>query len=195
MTGGKPGRRSTIGHGPTFEPTGANMTTNKSLPIVLITGTSGFLGPGDRQWLDGRYRVIGLDVPNAEGKRRRGRRRFEIDLTSDESVAKAMAEVRERGAGASPRSSISPPITTRPARTTRNTTRSPSRARAGSSTAQDARDRAVRLLQHHAGARSEPGKGREDRRGFAARSALGLPEIEGGDRGSDRRRARRHKDR
>jgi hypothetical protein len=45
-----------------LEPTSANMTTNKSLPIVPITGSSGFLGQAISNGLRGRYRVIGFDL-------------------------------------------------------------------------------------------------------------------------------------
>ena len=81
-----------------LEPTGANMTTNKSLPIVLITGSSGFLGQAITNGLKGRYRVIGFDLPNAR-QTAKGTETVPVDLTSDDSVTKAVEEVRERGNG------------------------------------------------------------------------------------------------
>ena len=64
-------------------------------PNVLITGSSGFLGQAIARGLLQRYRVIGLDVEAAERSDRRACIRFGIDLTSDESVGDAMAQVRE----------------------------------------------------------------------------------------------------
>nr|WP_240992685.1 NAD-dependent epimerase/dehydratase family protein [Mesorhizobium ciceri] len=66
-----------------------------SRPTVLITGSSGFLGQAIARGLLQRYRVIGLDA-----RRPRepidGMDTLAIDLTSDESVIAAMADVRER---------------------------------------------------------------------------------------------------
>lgn len=64
-------------------------------PTVLITGSSGFLGQAIARSLLGRYRVIGLDVVGPK-KPLSGMDTIEIDLTSDENVAHAMAEVRKR---------------------------------------------------------------------------------------------------
>ncbi|MBX3540463.1 MAG: NAD-dependent epimerase/dehydratase family protein [Chelatococcus sp.] len=67
-------------------------------PTVLITGSNGFLGQAIGESLVERYQVIGLDV----AKPRQpvpGIETLEIDLTSDESVAKALATVRERSGG------------------------------------------------------------------------------------------------
>ena len=66
-----------------------------SLPTVLITGSSGFLGQAIARGLLGRYRIIGLDVKEPK-KPLDGMDTLEIDLTSDESVAKVLAEVRRR---------------------------------------------------------------------------------------------------
>jgi nucleoside-diphosphate-sugar epimerase/uncharacterized membrane protein len=66
-----------------------------TLPTVLITGSSGFLGQAIARGLMGRYRVIGLDVMQPKSPIE-GMETLEIDLTSDESVGKAMAEIRER---------------------------------------------------------------------------------------------------
>jgi nucleoside-diphosphate-sugar epimerase/uncharacterized membrane protein len=74
------------------------MTTNKSLPIVLITGSSGFLGQAITNGLKGRYRVIGFDLPNAR-QAAKGSETVPVDLTSDDSVTKAVEEVRQRGGG------------------------------------------------------------------------------------------------
>ena len=66
-----------------------------SLPTVLITGSSGFLGQAIARGLSGRYRIIGLDVMQPK-KPLDGVDTVEIDLTSDESVARALAETRSR---------------------------------------------------------------------------------------------------
>ena len=62
-------------------------------PIVLMTGATGFLGSALAQALAANYQVVGLDrkpadVPYAASIR--------CDLTSDESVAAALTEVRQR---------------------------------------------------------------------------------------------------
>lgn len=64
------------------------------LPVVLITGSSGFLGQAIARGLSGRYRIIGLDVSQPK-KPPEGMDTVEIDLTSDASVANALTEVRK----------------------------------------------------------------------------------------------------
>ncbi len=66
-------------------------------PVVIITGSSGFLGRAIARRLKGRYKIVGLDVarprdPIDEVKT------FEIDLSSQESVARAIGDIR-RNAG------------------------------------------------------------------------------------------------
>ena len=74
------------------------MPRNRSLPIVLITGSSGFLGQAITNGLRDRYRVIGFDLPNAR-QTAKGTETVPVDLTSDDSVSKAVEEVRQRGIG------------------------------------------------------------------------------------------------
>ncbi len=62
-------------------------------PTVLITGSSGFLGQAIAHGLVTRYRVTGLDV-KAPKEPIEDLDCFEIDLTSDQSIANALAEVR-----------------------------------------------------------------------------------------------------
>jgi len=64
-------------------------------PTVLITGSNGFLGEAITRGLLNRYRVIGLDLKRPK-RPIEGVVTIEVDLTSDESVANAMAEVRSR---------------------------------------------------------------------------------------------------
>ena len=63
-------------------------------PVVLITGSSGFLGQAIARGLIERYRVIGLDARQPRLPIE-GMATVEIDLTSDESVGAAMSHVRE----------------------------------------------------------------------------------------------------
>lgn len=65
------------------------------LPTVLITGSSGFLGQAIARGLSGRYRIIGLDAREPK-KPLEGMDTVEIDLMSDESVLKALTDVRRR---------------------------------------------------------------------------------------------------
>src|SRR3546814_19037571 len=62
---------------------------------VLITGSSGFLGQSIARGLLDRYRIIGLDLTQPK-KPVAGVETIEINLTSDDDVATAMAEVRQR---------------------------------------------------------------------------------------------------
>src|SRR3546814_17338180 len=66
-----------------------------SVPTVLITGSSGFLGQSIARGLLDRYRIIGLDLTQPK-KPVAGVETIEINLTSDDDVATAMAEVRQR---------------------------------------------------------------------------------------------------
>lgn len=70
--------------------------TGKTRPTVLITGSSGFLGQAIARGLTERHDIIGLDVARRSLP---GVETIEIDLTSDTSAAKALAEVRERSGG------------------------------------------------------------------------------------------------
>ncbi len=65
-------------------------------PTVLITGSSGFLGRAIADGLSDAYRVIGLDMVVPDGG---PIETIEIDLTSDESVGRAIGEARERAGG------------------------------------------------------------------------------------------------
>src|SRR5918993_466343 len=66
-----------------------------SRPTVLITGSSGFLGQAIATGLKDRYQVIGLDVATPKHPKPEIVM-IEIDLTSDESVATALDQVRQR---------------------------------------------------------------------------------------------------
>ena len=65
--------------------------SDASHPVVLITGSSGFLGQAIARGRMERYRVIGLDAKQP----RQEVVTVKIDLTSDESVDEAMTQIRE----------------------------------------------------------------------------------------------------
>ncbi|MGX5733268.1 NAD-dependent epimerase/dehydratase family protein [Bosea thiooxidans] len=74
------------------------MLDRTTRPTVLITGGSGFLGQALGRALAERYQVIGLDVAKPR-QPLPGIETIEVDLTSDESVAKALATARQRSGG------------------------------------------------------------------------------------------------
>ncbi|OAP36958.1 vitamin K epoxide reductase [Sinorhizobium glycinis] len=74
------------------------MPNDMDRPTVLITGSSGFLGQAIARGLEDRYRLIGLDVAAPKGSSNR-LETIEIDLTSGDSVKKAVEEVRKRSGG------------------------------------------------------------------------------------------------
>src|SRR5829696_3803329 len=77
---------------PRFNLKGVLMAPN---PAGLITGSSGFLGSAIASRLVRKYRVLGLDTE--EPKRSlAGVETILVDLTSDEKVRDALAEVRRR---------------------------------------------------------------------------------------------------
>src|SRR5690606_10608359 len=78
-----------------FREVGMNTTAN---PLVLVTGSSGFLGQAIIQGLLGRYSIIGLDARKPRNAIE-GVETIEVDLTSDASVASAFEQVRARAAG------------------------------------------------------------------------------------------------
>lgn len=62
-------------------------------PIVLITGASGFIGRALAARFKDRYTVVGLDRPGSPAAPGAARA-IDLDLASDESVARALGEVR-----------------------------------------------------------------------------------------------------
>ena len=71
-------------------------------PIILITGSSGFLGSAIASRLLQHYRVVGLDT--AEPRQPLvGVETILVDLTSDESVRGALAEYADATALTLPR--------------------------------------------------------------------------------------------
>lgn len=71
-------------------------STSMNLPLVLITGAAGNLGRGLAQSLSDQYRIVGLD---RKGSKDLDFPLYEIDLSSDESVAAALAQVRREHGG------------------------------------------------------------------------------------------------
>ena len=68
--------------------------SDASHPIVLITGSSGFLGQAIARGLMKRYRVIGLDARQPR-QTIEGMVTVENDLTSDQNVDASMIQIRE----------------------------------------------------------------------------------------------------
>src|SRR5215213_11476271 len=66
-----------------------------SRPIVLITGSSGFLGHAIAKRLARRYRVVGLDSDEPK-QPLDGVETIRVDLTSDDSVGAVLDHVRTR---------------------------------------------------------------------------------------------------
>jgi nucleoside-diphosphate-sugar epimerase/uncharacterized membrane protein len=64
---------------------------NDRRDIVLVTGSAGGIGTQVTQKLRQDYRVVGFDLEVEEDEQN-----FSVDLTSDESVHKGLARVRER---------------------------------------------------------------------------------------------------
>ena len=63
---------------------------------VIVTGSSGFIGEALLSTVAASFRVIGLD--RSPPKKLPSNASFEeIDLTSDESVSRALAKIRRRG--------------------------------------------------------------------------------------------------
>jgi nucleoside-diphosphate-sugar epimerase len=65
-------------------------------PLVLITGAAGDIGTALTQSLQPDYRVIGLDIVNAEA----ADESLDVDLTSEDSIRLALREVADRHGGA-----------------------------------------------------------------------------------------------
>jgi nucleoside-diphosphate-sugar epimerase len=101
-------------------------------PTVLITGSNGFLGQAIARGLLGRYRVIGVDLGQPK-QPLDGMETIEVDLTSDQSVADALEQVRGMAGDRIASVIHLAAYYDTPARTIRSTTPSPSRARAGCS--------------------------------------------------------------
>ena len=59
--------------------------------IVLVTGSAGGIGSQVTKALEAEYRVVGFDLEVDEDQQN-----FSVDLTSDEAVDEALAELRER---------------------------------------------------------------------------------------------------
>src|SRR5215208_992697 len=66
-----------------------------SRPVILITGSSGFIGSAIAARLAERHQVVGLDSENPK-KPLPGVATIRVDLTSDQNVGDALAQVRQR---------------------------------------------------------------------------------------------------
>ena len=66
-----------------------------SRPVILITGSSGFIGSAIAARLAERHQVVGLDSENPK-KPLPGVATIRVDLTSDQNVDDALAQVRQR---------------------------------------------------------------------------------------------------
>ncbi|MEZ4523745.1 MAG: NAD(P)-dependent oxidoreductase [Thermomicrobiales bacterium] len=66
-----------------------------TLPTLLITGSTGFLGQTLVERLAGDYRIIGLDHSKPEGELPEHVESIETDLSSDESVSNALDKVED----------------------------------------------------------------------------------------------------
>src|SRR5918994_6340279 len=64
-------------------------------PLVLITGSSGFLGQAMAARLSRHYQVVGLDTVQPK-KPLEGVETVLVDLTSDDNVRNALGEIRRR---------------------------------------------------------------------------------------------------
>jgi nucleoside-diphosphate-sugar epimerase len=136
--------------------------SDASHPIVLITGSSGFLGQAIARGLMERYRVIGLDVKQPR-QPSEGMVTIEIDLTSDESVDASMIQIRE-SAGNRIASVIH--LVAYYDTTGEENPKYDAVTRAGNAEAapgaQEIRDGAVRLFKHASGACAKSEKGHQD---------------------------------
>lgn len=74
------------------------MQEKSDRPTVLITGSSGFLGQAIARRLKERYRVVGLDLMKPRGPGA-GIETIELDLTSAESVEKAVQDASRPSGG------------------------------------------------------------------------------------------------
>ncbi len=63
--------------------------------IVLVTGASGFIGSAVVRALSKNYSVVGLDRPGSAGPPDAAAA-VDFDVSSDESVAAALEEIRSR---------------------------------------------------------------------------------------------------
>lgn len=66
----------------------------RSRPVILITGSSGFIGSAIAARLAERHQVVGLDSENP--KKPLPGVATRVDLTSDQNVHDALAQVRQR---------------------------------------------------------------------------------------------------
>lgn len=65
-------------------------------PVILVTGSEGLIGDAIVQALSSRYRVAGFDIARLPHKDPAKLDFIDCDFTSDESVTKALAELRRR---------------------------------------------------------------------------------------------------
>ncbi len=66
---------------------------NGSKPVVLITGSEGFIGNAVEACRTA-YDVVGLDLKRPD-KGKEGKDFIDCDLTKDESVSRALGQIRE----------------------------------------------------------------------------------------------------
>jgi nucleoside-diphosphate-sugar epimerase len=70
------------------------MELTKETPVVVVTGSSGLIGSAVARRLDRAYRIVGFDTkPPPRGA---PVEHHDVDLTQDDSIADALADVRRR---------------------------------------------------------------------------------------------------
>jgi UDP-glucose 4-epimerase len=74
----------------------AEVGSNIEKPVVIVTGSSGFIGNRVLEYLSGKYRLIGLDKEGLKHQSKAEANRINFDITDADNINSVMEDIRKQ---------------------------------------------------------------------------------------------------